>query len=435
MRPCPSDPTATLDTAWLGCCTQQIIEGSRLAILPSSPLNVGLNATWVWTPDASESYGAQWTRDFAYAVSYAPELFANATDVKRAVRYSFRGQRADGCMPDRVQADGQSVMSPGRMLPGNKPNPEHNHAWDNGPFAALLLAAASVAWPDRAFFCELEPHARHALDFVNRTVPGDGLVFNSLDSPNCTYGFTDTVAKTGSLLFTSLLYIDASRRLADLATTYQCGDADRYASEAAQLSGSVDGALWKRHGASPSLWSAASHNNALPDVWGSAYLVALNLSTPERREEAMAELEAHHALYFASGQVHPTRHPTPSTLALILATNLALILALVLALTLTPFGLRAGPFAAGKPLVEPLLGCGLPAAGHVPEWSLLGHTAALRRPSYAPDGTRALCDGTRACMHRGFQGQLEPCKATTEILACPPCHGRCLTFFFFCPFL
>ena len=123
-------------------------------------------------------------------------------------------------------------MSPGPMLPHNAQNPDHDHAWDNGPFAVLLLAAAANAWPENeaqapsssllSFFCELEPMARRALNFVNRTDTDTGgatpyLVYNNPHSPNCTYGFTDTVAKTGSLLFTSLLYIDASRQMAALA--------------------------------------------------------------------------------------------------------------------------------------------------------------------------------------------------------------------------
>eukprot|EP00947_MAST-08B_sp_MAST-8B-sp1_P000726 g726.t1 len=249
------------------------------------------NATVAYTPDATHSYGAQWTRDFYYMVAGAPELMDEAK-VKASVRYTFAGQReADGCMPDRVQIDGQSVMSPGAMLPGNKRNPAHDHAWDNGPFAALLLAAAVTAWPDRALFCELEPKARRALDFVNRT--RGGLVFNDPVRPNCTYGFTDTVAKTGSLLFCSLLYVDASRQLASLATEYGCGDAARYAREAREVGQAVDdpatGGLRDPSGTSP-LWLAATIDNALPDVWGSAYLVALNLSTPARRQAAMDEL-------------------------------------------------------------------------------------------------------------------------------------------------
>jgi hypothetical protein len=66
-----------------------------------------------FTPDASSSYGAQWTRDFAYALRNAPDLFGgNGSEVTAAsIQYTFAGQRADGCMPDRVQADGACVRA------------------------------------------------------------------------------------------------------------------------------------------------------------------------------------------------------------------------------------------------------------------------------------------------------------------------------------
>ena len=58
--------------------------------------------------------------------------------------------------------------------------------------------------------------------------PAAGLVYNSVEAPNCTYGFTDAVAKTGTLLFSSLLYFDATRQLAASARRHGCGDADGY---------------------------------------------------------------------------------------------------------------------------------------------------------------------------------------------------------------
>ena len=150
---CPGDPppppppctsaNMAVDTEWLACRAGQIIKGCTERIQPTSPLNKGIGATFAYTPDATHSYGAQWTRDFQYTVSGASELM-NATSVKASVRYTFAGQRADGCMPDRVQIDGMSVMAPGAMLPGNKRNLAHDHAWDNGPFACLLLASTGA---------------------------------------------------------------------------------------------------------------------------------------------------------------------------------------------------------------------------------------------------------------------------------------------------
>jgi len=140
----------------------------------------------------------------------------NVTQLENAVRATFAGQRtADGCMPDRVQSDGVAVYSPGANDPAQK---FADHAWDNGPFAALLLSAATSKLQDsesqKTFFCSLEPkvrvnkywcasayastvirscpymtfcsftdllcttaQAKQALQFVNRSNGGDGLVY------------------------------------------------------------------------------------------------------------------------------------------------------------------------------------------------------------------------------------------------------------------
>ena len=146
------------------------------------------------------------------------------------------------------------------------------------------------------------------------------------------YGFTDTVAKTGSLLFSSLLFLDAARQLARLAAAHSCGDAARYTAEANLIAAHVDAELFNGGSGGVStdgsggdvsggdddlpeavvpLWLAASVDNRLPDVWGSAYLAALNLSTAARRGAAMGELTARPARYFLAGQV---RHlPLPLT--------------------------------------------------------------------------------------------------------------------------
>ena len=374
--PCPSLPangTPAVDVPWLACISRRIIAGCQQAIPatePPNPLNArsGANATAAFTPDATHTYGAQWTRDFFYIVAGAAAagIFRNGSGngngngnggdgsgnggdmadlVRRAVRYTFAGQRAeDGCMPDRVTVGGAAVYGP-----GSGPPAWPDHAWDNGPFAALLLAAATTTLPAggggaaaaKALFCELQPAARRALDFVNRSA-ATGLVWNDVSRPNCTYGFTDTVAKSGALLFSSLLYYDASRQLAALAARYAdddgagggggggggggvggggggCGDAARYTAEADLIARHLDDELWggdeeeeeEEEEAPLPLWLAASHDNRLPDVWGSAYLVALNLGTAARRQRAMDELVAHPYRYFLGGQV---RHlPLPLT--------------------------------------------------------------------------------------------------------------------------
>ena len=53
--------------------------------------------------------------------------------------------------------------------------------------------SGGVTAPAASFFCSLEPQARRALDFLNRSRSG-GLAFNDVARPNCTYGFTVSIA-------------------------------------------------------------------------------------------------------------------------------------------------------------------------------------------------------------------------------------------------
>jgi hypothetical protein len=297
---------AASPTVWLERRTREIVAACQLP---------GPGNTTLFTPDATHSYGAQWTRDFAYAVMFAPDTLPSGSIVRAAVRATFGGQRAaDGCMPDRVQADGTAVYSPGSTA-----SPFADHAIDNGPFAALLLAAATAGFPAdgdadtadaAAFFCELQPAARRGLDFVNRSAV-TGLVYNSEAAPNCTYGFTDTVAKTGQLLFSSLLFLDASLRMASAAAKYGCGDADGYRRQASQIEGSFLQGDALYDGGGSGLWLAASRDNALPDVWGSLYLLGLdaNVTTASRRHKALQALQQLGGRVVQAGQL---RHlPSP----------------------------------------------------------------------------------------------------------------------------
>eukprot|EP00035_Acanthoeca_spectabilis_P010127 m.178729 g.178729 ORF g.178729 m.178729 type:complete len:247 (+) comp14930_c0_seq5:3479-4219(+) len=62
--PCVSNSSAVLDVEWLRCRAAGITAGCREPIAggASNPTNRGINATYAYTPDATHSYGAQWTR-------------------------------------------------------------------------------------------------------------------------------------------------------------------------------------------------------------------------------------------------------------------------------------------------------------------------------------------------------------------------------------
>lgn len=284
----PIDPAAY---AWL--------LNESTSLLTRCTLRANDNTT-IFTPDASSSYGAQWTRDFAMAViNAAPALKAAKLDVRAAVAYTLDRVSASGVAPDRVQANGEAVFAPGP--PGDWPI---KLAWDNMPYSALLLTAYAREWSDAAFFCAFEPTARRAIDVV----PLDGgLAFNDPSSPNCSFGFEDSVILPGRMLTVSLLLYDAATQLAALARALGCGDVGHYEGIASAVAGGVDSLFDDASG----LFFASSETETVPDVFGSAYVVALNLSTAQRRASVSAFFAAQwHA---STAQRHAAAQPGVTT--------------------------------------------------------------------------------------------------------------------------
>ena len=77
--------------------------------LAESPLTMERSCTLLM---AVEIYKALWTRDFSYMVENAGDLIPHY-QIRQAILYLLKGQREDGCIPDRVQGDGRVVYSAG----------------------------------------------------------------------------------------------------------------------------------------------------------------------------------------------------------------------------------------------------------------------------------------------------------------------------------
>lgn len=256
---------------------------------------VAHDGTVLFTPDGQGNYGALWTRDFAYMVEGAGDaprgVGIDPLEVRAAIGYLLRGQRADGCMPDRVQADGKAVYSAGPVgAPlGGPPT-------DNAQFMVSLVHNHVRRTGDLELARQSLPALEKALDHVPRSA--GGLVVIAPGRRQSPYGFTDTVAKTGELLFSSLLYWDACVKMAALCA--QCGGADRpYRQRAAAVERGLD-RLWdQEHGA----YRAATVDNALIDVWGSAFAVYIGFARGERRERLLRFLRDRYEAYVWRGQV------------------------------------------------------------------------------------------------------------------------------------
>ena len=122
-RPTPSRPLSlAISFAWLEAKTRWLLQHCQLPAVNDTAI--------LFTPDASASYGAQWTRDFAMALAHSsPGSFPAlppATSLAASLAFTLSRITASGWVPDRVTADGEAVFAPGK--PGMWPI---QLAWDN----------------------------------------------------------------------------------------------------------------------------------------------------------------------------------------------------------------------------------------------------------------------------------------------------------------
>ncbi len=267
--------------SWLERAARRELSGCRV---------LAHDGTVLFTPDGEAHYGALWTRDFAYMVENAWDLL-DVGEVRAAIEYLLRGQRRDGCIPDRVQVDGQPVYSAGPV-----DRPLAAPPTDNGQFMVNLVYDYTHHTGDVDFARHYLDALRRALDFTLRD--DCGLVVIPPGQRQSPYGFTDTVAKTGALLFSSLLYWDACGKMAWLCA--ECGiDSEIYVRRAERISQNLD-CLWDT---AAGAYRAATHSCYQVDVWGNAFAVYIGFVQGARREQLVRFLHEHYDAYVYRGQI------------------------------------------------------------------------------------------------------------------------------------
>jgi hypothetical protein len=272
---------------WMKKATLKQLEGCRVK---------GAGGTWIHTPDGVGNYKALWTRDFCYMVEYAGDLM-NPNEIKASIYYLLNGQREDGCIPDRVNVAGQPVYSPGPLG-----KPMADNALDNGPFMAMLVCAYVNQYQDDELFQEVELKLRRGLDHT--TVKESGLVYNNPKNPQCVYGFTDIVKKTGNLLFSSLLYYRANLEMYQLCKKYECGNPAIYKKRYEYIRQSIN-KLWDEDNG---MFWAADIDCKQVDIWGSAYAVEVGITNDEQTRRIALYLVEHYDETVLNGQIRHLTH-------------------------------------------------------------------------------------------------------------------------------
>jgi hypothetical protein len=256
------------------------------------------DGTHLYTPDGDGNYAALWTRDFCYMVENAFDLIPTH-HIREAILYLVKGQRDDGCMPDRVQSDGLVVFCAGPVG-----SPLGNPPLDNSQFMVKLLSEYVPKTGDIKLFEQISNQLVAGMDYLPRSQ--NGLIYNDPENPHSPYGFTDTIGKTGELLFSSLLYWEACQKLIHLFE--QVDDltlAKEFTNRAHLIEQNLDN-LWDEK---TGTFVAASIDCNQIDIWGNAYAIYIGYPLAEKKDRIISYLVNNFDNILYQGQIRHLPKP------------------------------------------------------------------------------------------------------------------------------
>jgi len=273
------------DEAWLKAEAARILRGSS---------RLGKGNVRIFTPDATGGYGAFWVRDWSYAIEGCPDVFSRV-ELRDGYLFLAAAQREDGCMPDRVRADGKGVYSP-----GGEANPfSANGSVDQSPFMVILCHQYWKLHGDLEPLKSTADALEKAMRFVPRN-PANGLVHIADAKLFRPYSFLDTVPLVGDQQFDSVLFWDACGMLAEMFdAAAQPSRAASWRREAERARASLAG-LWDDQ---EGLFVAASERWRQPSIWGSLFAVYAGIATPEQARRIARYCLDHEDLFVYRGQV------------------------------------------------------------------------------------------------------------------------------------
>ena len=290
------------DTAFLRDQAAKVLRLARVA--PGEKSGNAMNRTpyVMHLPDSHQVYTAFWVRDSNMALGAD---FVSADDVRDWIKLTAatisnkNWQIRPGVLvpaysvPDHINFDGKPTFFPGNYEEGDKQGggdlgtvPLLDDAFfflfTVNEYASMTKSAelfkSPVTTPTGPMI--LSDLCLKVFDAIPVN-PATGIsMTGDVHQPNAwgkDFGFCDTIQKSGRLLFTAVLKYDAARRLAPLYRKIGNADAaDRMTQAADQIKKNLVATFY--HDSSYSgegwLYSATGVCNQ-PDVWGSAYAVAV----------------------------------------------------------------------------------------------------------------------------------------------------------------
>lgn len=253
------------------------------------------DGTAAFPPQVGTGYEAFWLRDYAYTLEGSIDSYSDG-ELTDACRLFVRSLRSDGAGVDCVRFDGTPVYMPGYGTMGEHP------VADGSQFTVAVAWHTYRRTKDAALLQEIVGPLVRAMDAVPRNAetrlvhiaPGPGW-------DRCPYGFTDTIRKQGDVLFSSLLFVEAGRRLADLLREAgRTSDAAHWDREADAVADGVRRELWD---GDVGLFRAATLRCREHDLWGSAFAVYLGVADEAQAESVAAYLARNYTGIVQHGQL------------------------------------------------------------------------------------------------------------------------------------
>jgi hypothetical protein len=257
------------------------------------------DGTAAFPPQVGIGYEAFWLRDYAYMLEGHREGFHDK-ELRDACLLFVNAQRDDGACVDCVKYGGTPIYKPGFGTMGANP------VSDGSQFTVDVAWHTHQRLQDRQLLRQIIGRLIKGMNAVPRK-PETGLVHITPQSPwdRCPYGFTDTVRKQGDVLFSSLLFVQASRHLAELLDVLnRAEESRRWKDEADRVTASIREVFWDgRLG----LFRAATSKCREHDIWGSAFAVYLHVATQQQALAVAEYFRSHYGEIVQNGQIRHLR--------------------------------------------------------------------------------------------------------------------------------
>jgi hypothetical protein len=271
--------------AWLENESHRIIRASKRTMK---------DGTAAFPPQVGIGYEAFWLRDYAYTLEGSIDSYSEK-ELIDACKLFIRSLRVDSAGVDCVAFDGRPIYKPGFGTMGANP------VADGSQFTVAVAWHTYQKIKDTELLRGIIDALVKIMNIVPRN-PKTGLV-HIADSEwdRCPYGFTDTVRMQGDVLFCSLLYVEASKRLSDLLNAVSRKDeAIQWQSEADTVAKSIRDTFWDSQ---VGLFRAATIRCREHHIWGSAFAVYLGVTDKSQSRAIAGYFRDHYSKIVQKGQI------------------------------------------------------------------------------------------------------------------------------------